>query len=127
MTRSRGRGSRLPGLLQVIGGIVLLTFVGSLLLPPLLAQRQSTDAAEQVDVPSATGSTDEELIIYDEWIESNVYAGLREWGAADRVEYLGVQFNDSIQFPIIGLQVETLDPEGGAGIPMLQSYSIENL
>ena len=46
-------------------------------------------------------------------------------GATDRVQYLGVQFNDSIQYPVIGLQVEALDPEGGAGVPMLQSYSIE--
>ncbi len=119
------RGSRLPSLRQTIVGIVLLTFAGSLLLPFLPALGQGQGAAEQVDVPPATGSTDEELIIYDEWIESNVYAGLREWGAADRVEYLGVQFNGSIQFPVIGLQVETRDPEGGAGIPMLQSYSIE--
>ena len=118
-------GSRLPSLRQTIIGIVLLTFAGSLLLPFLPALGQGQGAAEQVDVPSAAGNTDEELIIYDEWIESNVYAGLREWGAADRVQYLGVQFNGSIQSPIIGLQVETLDPESGAGIPMLQSYSIE--
>ena len=118
-------GSRLPSLRQTIIGIVLLTFAGSLLLPFLPSLGQGQGAAEQVDVPSATDSTDEELIIFDEWIESNVYAGLREWGAADRVQYLGVQFNGSIQSPIIGLQVETLDPESGAGIPMLQSYSIE--
>ena len=118
-------GSRLPSLRQTIIGIVLLTFAGSLLLPFLPALGQGQGAAEQVDVPPDLGSTDEELIIFDEWIESNVYAGLREWGAADRVEYLGVQFNGSIQSPIIGLQVETLDPESGAGIPMLQSYSIE--
>ena len=118
-------GSRLPSLRQTIIGIVLLTFAGSLLLPFLPSLGQGQGAAEQVDVPSAADSTDEELIIFDEWIESNVYAGLREWGAADRVQYLGVQFNGSIQSPIIGLQVETLDPESGAGIPMLQSYSIE--
>ena len=119
------RGSRLPSLRQTIIGIVLLTFAGSLLLPFLPSLGQSPGAAEQVDVPPATGNTAEEFRIYDEWIESNVYAGLREWGATDRVQYLGVQFNDSIQYPVIGLQVEALDPEGGAGVPMLQSYSIE--
>jgi hypothetical protein len=119
------RESRLPSLRQTIVGIVLLTFVGSLLLPFLPSLGQGQGAAEQVDVPPATGNTAEEFRIYDEWIESNVYAGLREWGATDRVQYLGVQFNDSIQYPVIGLQVEALDPEGGAGVPMLQSYSIE--
>ncbi len=119
------RGSRLPNLRQTIIGIVLLTFAGSLLLPFLPSLGQSPGVAEQVDVPPAPGSTAEEFRVYEQWIESNVNAGLREWGATDRVEYLGVQFNDSIQYPVIGLQVEALDPEGGAGVPMLQSYSIE--
>ena len=98
---------------------MFLAFIGSLFLPLL---GLFTGGGDQRGI-----STTQEDQAYQQWIGSNVSAALSGYGGLGLVQYLGVQFGDSTQGPIIGLLVEGLDPQSDSGRGALQSYSIEVL
>ncbi|MFH1560413.1 MAG: hypothetical protein ABID84_03265 [Chloroflexota bacterium] len=112
-------GLRIPILLKIVGVLMLLAFVGSLLLPVLGSPAGSGD---QAVAPSH--NTAQEFQAYQQWIESSVSAALREWGAVGQARFLGVQFSDSIQDPVVGILAEGLNPRNGPDRATLQSYSI---
>jgi len=112
--QSSGR-PRIP-IMKIGGAFMLLAFVGSLLLP-LLGLLNS--GGEQ----SGTDTTLEDQV-YQQWIGSSVSAALNGYEGGDQVQYLGVQFGDSVQDPIVGILSEDVDTRSGSGIVTLQGYSL---
>jgi len=116
---SSSRGFAIPMILKIFGALMLLAFVGSLLLPVL----GSPDGSGH-NTGTSSGNTTQEAQVYQQWIGSSVSAALNESGATGHVQFLGVQFSDSIQDPTIGILAEGLDPQSGPGMSALQSHSI---
>ena len=112
-------GRAIPVFLKIFGAIMLLAFVGSLLLPVL-----GSPGSDGNHTGASSGNTNSEVQAYQQWIGSSVSAALNDSGATGRVQFLGVQFGDSIQDPTVGILAEGLDPQSGPGRSALQSHSI---
>ena len=113
-------GPRIP-IMKIGVTLMLLAFVGSLLLPLLGLLTGGGDN-------SGTDTTQADQT-YQRWIDgrvSEVLSGyaLSMYGGDGQVRYLGVQFGDSIQEPIVGILSERTDLESGSGIGALQGYSM---
>ena len=112
-----------PGIpLMKIGGVLMLmAFVCSLLLPLLGLLTGGGDN-------SGTDTT-QDVQAYQQWIDDRVITALSGYalsmyGGAGQVRYLGVQFGDSIQEPIVGILSERADLQSSSGIGALQGYSM---
>ncbi|MDA0988326.1 MAG: hypothetical protein O2783_04210 [Chloroflexi bacterium] len=112
-------GSRMSILLKVVGGIMLLSFVGSLLSPILGSLSGGGD-----QTGTSSDNTAQDTQAYELWIGSSVNAALSESGALGQVRYIGIQFDTSVRDPVIGFLVEGLDPQSSSGRDALQNYSI---
>ena len=112
-------GSHLPGFLKVITILVSLVFLGSVLLPilgPLISKGDRTEAT-----PNATA---QETQAYEHWISSQVSTALAGSAAVGQARFLGVQFDNSVQHPVIGILVEEVEPQSPFPTAALQSTSI---
>jgi hypothetical protein len=116
---SSSKGLVIPVFLKLFGAIMLLAFVGSLLLPVL---EPLTGGGNRTGTSS--GTTTQEIQAYQQWIGSSVSSALNDSGTTGQVQFLGVQFGDSIQDPTIGILAEGLDPQSSPGKSALQNYSI---
>ena len=108
-----------PGLLKVITVFMCLVFVGSVLftaLGPLISRGDRTE--------TSSNATAQEMQAYEQWISSQVSAAIAESAAAGQAWFLGVQFDDSIQHPIVGILVEEVGPQNPFPTAALQSPSI---
>ena len=116
---SASRGFHIPGLLKVITVLMSLVFVGSVLLPilgPLISKGDRTETS-----PNATA---QETQAYEHWISSQVSTALAGSAAVGQARFLGVQFDGSIQHPIVGILVEGAEPQNSFPTAALQSPSI---
>ena len=112
-------GFHVPGLLKVITILMSLVFVGSVLLPilgPLISKGDRTETT-----PNATA---QETQAYEHWISSQVSTALAGSAAVGQARFLGVQFDGSIQHPIVGILVEGAEPHNALPTAALQSTSI---
>ena len=116
---SSSRGLTIPPLLKIVGVLTLLAFVGSLLLPVL-----GSPSGDVEHTRASSSNTTQELQAYEQWIGNNVNAAMNDSGATGQVQFIGVQFGDSIQSPIIGILAQGLDPQSDPGRRALQSHSI---
>jgi len=117
--RSSFREFALPILIKIVGAVMILALIGSLFAPFLGSRSDSGDSSR----PSS-GNTAQEAQAYQQWIWSSVSAALKESGAPGQAQFLGIQFGDSIQDPIIGILAEGLDPHSSSGRNALQNHSI---
>ena len=110
-------GFHVPGLLKVITVLMALTFLGSVLLPilgPLISKGDPTETS-----PNPT-----ETQAYEQWISRQVSAAMAESPATGRARFLGVQFDNSVQHPVVGILVEGVEPQSPFPTAALQSPSI---
>ena len=105
---------------MVVVGIVAVSLVGSLMVP-LLGSIGGGAAPAEVTPGNAVS---EEAAAYGAWLEQSVDTALREWGAGNQAQYLGVQFDISDTDPIVGMRVDGLDPTSDSARFSMQSYSI---
>jgi len=116
---SASGGFHVPGLLKIISVLIVLAFVGSILLTTLTPLIGSGDRPE----PSSSAAAQEDPA-YEKWIGARVSAALAESGTAGQARFLGVQFDDSIQHPIVGVLAEGIDPQNPFPTDDLQSSSL---
>ena len=112
-------GIRMPILLKIFGGLMILAFALSLFLPvldPLVGSNDQNDA-------SLTNVTLEEEM-YRDWIGNNVGMALSGYDSAGQVRFIGVEFGNSIQDPVVGILSQGIDIRSNAGKNTIQSYSI---
>ena len=108
-------GPRIP--IMKIGGVLMaLAFIGSILLP-LLGLFTGGGGNNVADTTQADQ-------VYQQWIGSHVSAALSGYGGGGNVRYLGVQFGDSIQDPVVGILSDRTDLQSSSGIGTLQGYSM---
>ncbi len=108
------------GLLKIIAAFMGLLLIGSMLMPvigPLIRGGGSPQ--------SSTDSISQELRSYEQWIGSRVRDVLVRSNAARHASFLGVQFDNSIQRPIVGILVSDQQPTGDLSTMTMQSSSIE--
>ena len=116
--RTQGRG--LSWLKLLVMGVLIVSLLGSLMVPLLGSIGGGATPAEV----APGGAVDEEAAAYRAWLEQSVDSALREWGAGDQAQFLGVQFDISGTDPIVGLRVDGLDPTSDSAKFAMQSYSI---
>ena len=116
---SSSLGTRMPVLLKIVGTLSLLAFVGSLLVPVLGAL-----VGHGNQTGSSTGKTTQESQVYQQWIWSSISAVLSESSGLGQVLYLGVEFGDSVQDVVVGIELERTDLRSNPKRGALQSTSI---
>jgi hypothetical protein len=116
---SPSEGPGISVLLKIVVGLMALGLVGSLLLPVLAPLMDSGTQGE-----TSSRNPTEASQVYQQWIESSVNSALGGYGGASQVQFLGVQFDDSILNPIIVIQSERVDLLGSPGMDALHGYSI---
>ncbi|MFC1935641.1 hypothetical protein ACFLX9_02635 [Chloroflexota bacterium] len=108
-----------PGLLKVITVFISFIFVGSIfssLLIPLISREDNTE--------TSSNAIAQETQAYEHWISSQVSAAVAGPAAVGQARFLGVQFDGSIQHPIVGILVEGAEPQNSFPTAALQSLSI---
>ena len=108
-----------PGLLKVITVFISLVFVGSIfssLLIPLISREDHTE--------TSSNAIAQEPQAYEHWISSQVSTALAGSAATGQARFLGVQFDGSIQHPIVGILVEGAESQNSFPTAALQSPSI---
>jgi|GEM_PF-2593414 hypothetical protein len=101
-------------ILKIGGALMFLAFIGATLLPLLGLLDGDGDSSDTTAVL--------EDQVYQQWIGSSVNASLREYGGAGQVQYLGTQFGDSVQDPIVGMVSNGIDLQNSADIGTLHGY-----
>jgi len=116
---SRPNGSNMPIILKIFGGLMILAFALSLFLPvfePLFRNNDQTGASLTNEIP------EEET--YREWIRNNVGTALSGHDGVGQVRFIGVEFGNSIQDPVVGILSQGIDIQSNAGRNTIQNYSI---
>ena len=108
-------GPRIP-VMKIGGALMALAFVGSLLVPLLGLFNGGGDNR-------GTDTTQADLA-YQQWIGGRVSEALSGYGGVGQVRYLGVQFGESLQDPVVGLLSEGVDVQSSSDIGALQGYSM---
>ncbi len=106
-------GSRIFRMWKVVAVLMALAVLLSIMfssLGPLTGGGGSDPASDAQD--------------YARWIAVRVNDALAEIGATQMASFLGVQFEEAIQFPIVGIQTEGIDPRNPATTAVLQQASI---
>lgn len=116
---STSDGTNMPVLLKIFGGLTILAFALSLFLPVLEPLIGNNDQ----DGMSLTNATSEEET-YREWIGNSVVASLNGYDAVGKVRFVGVEFGNSIQDPVIGILSQGIDMHSDTGRSTIQNYSI---
>jgi hypothetical protein len=102
-------------ILKLGGALMVLAFIVSTLLPLLGLLDGSGD-------PGETNTVLEDQA-YQQWIANSVNASLSKYGGAGQVQYMGTQFGDSVEDPIVGIESDGIDLQNESGMGILQSYS----
>ena len=106
-------GSRIFRMWKVLAVLMALAVLFSIMfssLGPLAGGRGSDPASDAQD--------------YAQWIAVRVNDALAEIGATQTASFLGVQFEETVRFPIVGIQTEGIDPRNPATTAVLQQASI---
>ncbi len=106
-------GFRISGMWKIVAVLMALAVLISIMfssLGPLAGGRGSDPTSDAQD--------------YAQWIAGRVNDALAEIGATQTASFLGVQFEEAVQFPIVGIQTEGIDPRNPVTTAALQQASI---
>ena len=101
---STSQGPAIPILLKIVGAVMLVGFIGSILFPVFESGGVAGNGNK-----ATLNQTSQELQAYEKWILGNVNAATLEFGSKIKTELLGVQFDNSIENPIVGILAVRLD------------------
>lgn len=116
---STSQGPAVHILLKIVGAVMLVGFIGSILFPVI----ESIGGAGNGNQPTLN-QTSQELQAYEKWIFGTVNAATLESGSKIQTEFLGVQFDNSIEDPIVGILAVGLDRHIEVEPRDLQRHSI---